>query len=826
MLENNEKNNGEEVKDIENTVNDESKSSEGFEISSESDDYVSTIWTPYIPRFTEATEKRCYFADNSAADKAKAEAEMKKAKEIIVSEGNDEKCSSVNIDKSAESNKTEGKFNYKDPTAEGESDVSGVVVVNVNGKKIENENAINIFKFTNEKEKENNEIDEEENERREIEELTKQINHKDETQPVFEKERNGESGNKTALNIEEEVLKAEEASEKCNSELETYTIVPGIDKASRERRYSHVPEGYDKNSKALANDTSEYNSFSMRDMFKDKFLDSIMASRIRLAVAVLFGLCSLIFGIFKTDVCVYLGVQYNSMAPAVIDGCLIISLMLISMPETIKAFKSVIKGVVIPEFSASLVGIFLLEYSGAMIALSMQSMVDYPLFSSAYSIMVINAIFATHCLHNSNFAAFKIVSEKGNKEIIDKPFTRNLELENVALDGVVDEYKSRTASLYTTPFVSGFFGNIEKSSVNSKNNVIIIAASFGVAVITAVVMLIVKDAVSALSAFALIISLAIPAFSILSHKLTYKNAQSSAKLEKSAIIGEHALSDYADVDVITFDDTEVFGPDDVVLKSASDRRSDYVDTMRKMASLFAALGGPLCRVFESALNKKCAPAENVVIEDNGIEGVVDGKIIMAGNSEYMASRGIKVPADDDKKAGSTRTVYAASEGQFFATFTVHYSFSEEFALELSAMRENGIVPLVYTRDFNINNDFMKMLTGGNDVIRVMKKYVPVTEPVVYSKVNAAMVTFGGKSAAINLILASKRYLKFKSLVAITELASCIAGAAIALGIVISNTVLAVPSAMFAVWQICWSMVLAFMSKRIFNHCKKEKNNAD
>ena len=393
----------------------------------------------------------------------------------------------------------------------------------------------------------------------------------------------------------------------------------------------------------------------------------------------------------------------------------------------------------------------------------------------------------------------------------------------------IDEYKSRCARVFDTNFVSGFYGNSKKNSEKTKNNLIILAIAFGVALVGGIVMLFVKGSVSpisAISTFALVVSLSVPAFSILSHKLPFSDAEKEATKFDGAIIGESTLDDYSGVDVIAFEDTEVFGPDDVWIKSASDRRSDYLDSTRKMASLFAALGGPLCRVFENALNKKYSPARDVVIEDDGAEGTVDNERVMAGTAEYMRRHGVKIPAGNDIKTGSTRVIYAAANGTFFATFTVHYSFSEEFALLLSAMREEKITPLVYTRDFNINNEFMRILTGGSDVIRVMKKYTPAKEKRVYGKINSALVTRGDKASAIGLILTAKRYNRFQSLLSVTEISAAASGAVLAVLISVGNMTATLPTVILALWQLGWTVALGIMSRKSFRSREKGNKNAE
>ena len=145
---------------------------------------------------------------------------------------------------------------------------------------------------------------------------------------------------------------------------------------------------------------------------------------------------------------------------------------------------------------------------------------------------------------------------------------------------------------------------------------------------------------------------------------------------------------------------------------------------------------------------------------------------------------------------------------------------------LSAMRERGIVPLIYTRDFNINNEFMRMLTGGSDVIRVIRKYTPIKEKRVYSKIDSAMVTRSDKTSAINLILSSKKYAQFQSLVGVIELSACAAGAALAVLISLGNMTASIPTIILALWQFGWSVALAIMSKKTFTTRKKENKNAE
>ena len=781
------------------------------------DGYASTIWRAYVPRFTEVTENN-YAVSNKKPEK-------KTVTQEIIDEFTTDYVPESTSPITVTTRKTgRDLFDVNDPTAEISSSVPEAIVVKINGVKSTAKDSLNVFKFSDENDtsatKTEESVSSEQLEREEISELTgkdwEAVQKKD-SQPTIESM------------LEEEIASRVESSQKnarysdlTKTEKEEFVV-------HTERKGERVvPEGYSAaNEKVDASDMSEYNSFSMRESFKDRFLDLIMSVKIRLTVAILLGIVTILFDIFERRVCFYFGIGLNFGAPAVIDACFVASIFLLTLPETCRAFKNMLFGNITPELSCAVVGItvFMYEISMAIIA---PIGGGYPLLASVYVIMAINSIYATYSLHNASFMAFKLVSEKGNKHVLDKPLTRTLELENIALDGAIDEYKSKCARVFQTPFVAGFYSNAYKKTEKTKNNLIILALSFGTALVSSAVMLFMPlgGPVSALSTFALVVALSVPAFTILSHKIPYADAEREAISEESAIIGESALVDYSDVDVVTFEDTEVFGPDDVTLKSASDRRSDYLDTMKKMASLFAAVGGPLARVFENALNKKYSPATEVAVEDDGISGIVEGERVMAGTAQYMKRHNVRIPSSQDIRVGSTRVIYAASSGEFFATFTVHYSFSEEFALLLSAMREKGVVPLVYTRDFNINNEFMRILTGGSDVIRVMRRYTAIKEPEVFSRINSSMVIKGEKTAAIDLILSAKRYAHFQSVIAVTELSAAAVGAALAVMIAFSNMISSLPTALLSVWQLGWSVALAISSRRRFKIRKKDDKNAE
>ena len=788
------------------------------------DGYVSTIWKTYVPRFTEVTDNYNYIADNSLAQKSVSAQRIDSGNDPAPStEGAANRTVSVKVEQLT----ALADVDESDPTAELDHDIDQAVVVNVGSgtdSAIEND-TINVFKFPTEGEgKVKEEETEEDRTRRNIAELT---GHKWQTDDGNAEEP---SSSETVDESSPEVLDTEnETEEKSAFSTDAWSdTVPDSEKLSEVYAADDSAEAEEEtpknvsNKKVSASDTSEYNSFATRDVFKDRFLDTTMAVKLRLIVAVLLGAFTLVFeNLYLFGVQLFEGA---SVSHGVIDACLICALFLIALPEAVRGLKAFLRGVLAPEFSSALSVILLLVYTLVM-AITAPAEVSYPLFGFVATILSVNSVIASYCIYYADFAAFKMISDKGIKHVYDTMLTRDMERENLALDGAIDEYKSKTARSFDAGFISDFVKNSSRRYENTKNNAIVLAVTLGVAIVAGAVMLFVGEngAVSGFSSFALVIALASPAFAVMSHKLPFANAEREAIFEGGAIIGERTMYDFAGVDVVAFEDTEVFGTDDVSFKSISlsDGRTDFDDAMRKMSSLFTALGGPLSNVFAKTLNKKYSAAENVVIEDDGAEGLIDGKRVMAGTFDYMQRHGVRTPMRTEPSLGSTKIMYAAEEGEIFAKFTVNYAFSEEFALMLSAMREKGIVPLIYTRDFNISNEFLRFLTSGADVIRVMRRYTPERPKKVFGKISASFVTLKDKTSAVNMLMIARKYSAFQSRLAVTEMLAASVGATLAVVIALCNMTSALPSILLGGWQIIWTAVLAIISVGTFNKRNKD-----
>ena len=322
---------------------------------------------------------------------------------------------------------------------------------------------------------------------------------------------------------------------------------------------------------------------------------------------------------------------------------------------------------------------------------------------------------------------------------------------------------------------------------------------------------------------------ACPAFSALVHKLPYFHAMTESITEKSAFIGETSFYGYAEVDVVTFNDTEVFGPEDVNLQRVMlyGNSENLGKALRHMSALFMNAGGPLDYLFSNSLDRKCPAANDPRSDIDGVSGEIDGHVVFAGTLEYMHRNGIKVPEEASKSnpssADSTRVMYAAEDGVVYAKFYIRYSFSEEFTMILPILQEQGIIPLIYTRDPNITSSLIDALTAGGDRIRILKKQnSPINDDPVFGRLSAGLVTLGDKMNAINTILLAKKYVRLQSGFNMLESISLIFGSLLSAIIAIAGVASSVPSVLFAVWPLIWTVIIGAISKKIFHITSKKK----
>ncbi len=773
-------------------------------------DESTKVWTTYVPRFTEVSDT--YRMNDDPRPRPE------KIERLAVNE---------------EPALPSSQKSDIDPTVDFEEiTVPDAVVVNLSQKAEEAERSFSIYKFSEREETEAPLVRERtvDDEREEIVSLVCRKQSTAEVEETVEAQEPKEADPKDEVKKDKKQYNLPDPEGDRGVQVVDYAAAAtaGRDKPAE------APDGADDvaavNKKGRI---TEYTAHMQRDVFKDKFLDSIMSVKIRFIAALVITAAMLLFenAVKYTDLEKLLRIETMPGAMAIADFHFALCIFVLALPEICRGVKHLVRGIVLPEITPLFSIIILFVYT-LVVALE-APLFEYPLFSALFAIQGLAAILASCFKRSADFVAFKRASAAGEKRILDKKMTRTLERENIALDGAVDEYKSKTARIFKTTFVSDFFKRSSGTVENSRNVIITLATALLASLTGGIIAFFVGNGwLDAAITFAAIALFTTPAVSLLLHKLPFYHSALECECEESAIIGESSIYDYSGVDVMAFEDTDIFGVDDVNLK----RIIHYGDVdnmmkaMRQMSAVFANVGGPLDVIFANSLDKRCPPATSPVIEADGISGKVDGRLVCAGTAEYMLRHGIQLPSSAASArvgiADSTKIMYGAEDGVVYVQFHIRYSFSEEFTMILPSLKAEKIVPLVYTRDPNITGELMKTLTGGDDCIRVMKKNtVRIGEDKIYRRISAGVVTSGDKIDAINVVLLTKKYTRFEKKLSIAELIAVGTGTVLS-AVLAAVGSLGVSSLLFFGWQAIWCVALYIFSRNVFAVRKKENEEDD
>ena len=605
-------------------------------------------------------------------------------------------------------------------------------------------------------------------------------------------------------------------------ELKVYEFVDNTPKQAPKESAITV-EATAKKGGAKKND-KEFSNPIQRDGIKDRFLDSLISIRIRRIATWVFAIALVLLEILSAarvvDFNLFKG-SSNYSTVGLVDFLLATCVFVMSLPELIGAIKDLVN----KKITMALIPIPLFVIFGIYTLIVVSSgATSYTLFGLLFASVVVPVLTAAFHRTKGDFIAFKMISQPDDKQVIELNNTRDLDVENKALDGVVDEYKSKLSRTNTASFISDFFSNSESAPVSGKHFAFICGVPFAAGLISAIISYcFTKDVLSAMSVFSIIVMLGCPAFSIMAGKISFFHSQRAALATDSTAIGEDAYQSYAGVDVFAFNDTDLFGPEDVNLKRFMlyGDRGNMDNVMRQMCALFAAVGGPLDYMFSGIIDNRMRhkTASNVIIEDDGICGEVAGHKICAGSEDYMRRNGIAIPqaaiAKDANTSDTIKVMYSAEDGEVNAKFYIRYSFSEEFTSTIPSLRESGIIPLVYTRDPNVSGELLSTLNAGNCTMRVVKLYDVINEVDVQARASARMVTYGDTLDAASMIVLAKKYNKFSCYLKFAEICAMIVGVilAIALAYIARINFKAVPLA--AIWQIVLCVAVKFFSKVIF-----------
>ncbi len=577
----------------------------------------------------------------------------------------------------------------------------------------------------------------------------------------------------------------------------------------------------------------EYENVAQKMAFKDMFLDRLNSVAVRLGAAVLLTIVLLFLEnmhLFGFDAVAFLGFEGYPFLLVLLDLQVVLCLFLLAMPEIMRGVRALTKGMFHSELFLPVA--FLLQAIQTVGVMFAAPSVE-GLYGFVFGLASIATIVGAYLRHYASFLTFRHVGGRDEKIAAEKKMTRLLDKEKFALDGAVDEYKSKTVRFTRANFISDFFARERKSAESTRYNLKYLLVSLGISFVCAVVMFFVGEngMLDAATALTLTFYLSAPAALLLCHRLPYYFSVLLASSEGGGVIGETSHLEYAGVDVVSFKDTEVFEKGNVVLKHLLlyDPAKEFTSVVEQMSSLFSVIGGSLDTLFSAMLVKKVSAADEAVLENGGIYGRIGSTSFHVGNADYMISKGIELRKDKETSEmissvePNTKIMYAAENGRIYATLCLQYRLSSSFEALLSEFAEENIVSLVYTKDFNITNDLMRYLAKDRDVIRVLRDD-ETGEDAVQEKLSVGLVA-KDKESAISLLLLCHRYAKLqKTLVSAFWF---VLGSGLFLGSMLAafGLLSVLPSVAYGAFQIALIVAMAIYVSRSLDG-RKKKNEGD
>ncbi len=409
---------------------------------------------------------------------------------------------------------------------------------------------------------------------------------------------------------------------------------------------------------------------------------------------------------------------YNSIIFLLVDLQLVLISGLIALPSLGAGLKGMFTGKPNRHCAPAILTVFALIHPIVLLITKTQ---DYPLFGCLAALFLFVDSIAGFLESKRILRSFRICARKGDKLVATEVAGESAEAEafREQLEGDPKFYTVQKAS-----FVDGFFKQMNE---NTKAN-----RTFGVSLILSLVITVAFAAFSywkepnvALTAnrFMTMAMMTFPLSGIFTVALPFSHLSKKAEKTECAILSTAQAENYADADVVSFTDREIFPPKNVKVTTIRTYGQTRIDKAILIAAMiFQKLGGPLSHVFKKTISDVYSEIpENfdfLEITADGLCAKIDGKDVFVGNKNYLLSYDFgytKDTMDEPFEAKTGKIMYMVIGSELAAKFYIRYSMSKRFQKTILSLFKCGICPAVKTCDPNIDADLFRTLLQNDKI---------------------------------------------------------------------------------------------------------------
>ena len=365
-----------------------------------------------------------------------------------------------------------------------------------------------------------------------------------------------------------------------------------------------------------------------------------------------------------------------------------------------------------------LLTLFALIHAGSMIALGAK---EYPLFGCVAAFFSLMTCIANTLDAKRIHRSFRICGKRGEKLAAEEVDGESAEAE--AFREIL-EGEPRFFSVQKTGFIDGFFRRATLPSRAERSYLFTLIAALllcaGFAVYSHVKT---PDLALTFSRFMTAAVMVFPMSGIFTVVLPFSHLSRKAAKKACAIVSAADADYYAESDVVSFTDKEIFPPRSVKVSTIRTYGQTRIDkAILYAAMVFQKLGGPLSLVFKKTISGVCDEIPEDFdfreITADGLCAHIEDKDVFVGNKNYLLSYDFgytKDEIDESFEANSGKIMYMVIGTELAAKFYIRYSISSRFKKTVHTLFKAGICPAVKTCDPNIDADLFRSLLQNDKI---------------------------------------------------------------------------------------------------------------
>ncbi len=198
-----------------------------------------------------------------------------------------------------------------------------------------------------------------------------------------------------------------------------------------------------------------------------------------------------------------------------------------------------------------------------------------------------------------------------------------------------------------------------------------------------------------------------------------------------ALAGWKGISRHSSNSYIILGDFDLFPPGSVTLNNMRIFPGYSKDLIVSYtATLINHLGSGLDRIFWEYMRSQgdiYRTAEDVVFHEGGISARIGTDRVLVGDAEFMTEAGVSLPQGLNVKNG----VFCAVNNRLAGLFVLDFNLHTTVRPSLSSLLNNGIMPVLATRDFNITPTMLTKrfrLPGSHMVYPGLEDRLDLSDP--------------------------------------------------------------------------------------------------